>query len=150
MQNAVSWLAIRSCWLKCPATNSLKCFFVETHPEPARNTYLLWFAFAVHNQRQIRELSHPSRSADPTRWCLGKDLRQSVIVETSPLRSNSKLGVEVENIGDLETDSIHKHQAAADKHVRIIRGWRRKHDFQFMRAGLHFLPQARWQSSVDD
>src|SRR5579864_4926823 len=34
--------------------------------------------------------------------------------------------------------------------MRVI-GWRRrKHDFQLTRAGLHFSPQARRQSSVDD
>lgn len=48
--------------------------------------------------------------------------------------------IEVEDVGDLEVGAIHQHQVAADHEVRIVRGRRRKHHFEFMRAGLHLSP----------
>src|ERR1700689_175662 len=50
------------------------------------------------------------------------------------------VNVQVEDVRDLEVGAIHQHQVTADHNVRIVRRRRRKHDFEFMRAGPHLSP----------
>lgn len=58
--------------------------------------------------------------------------------------------VEVEYVGYLKADSVHKDQVSANKDVCVIRRRGRKHNFQFTRARFHLSAQAGRQSSIHD
>lgn len=59
------------------------------------------------------------------------------------------INFEMEDVGDLEVRAIVEDQVAADKHVDVVRGRRRKHDFQFVGAGLHSAAQAGRKRAAD-
>ena len=56
----------------------------------------------------------------------------------------------MEDVGDLEVGAIVENQVAADDYVDIVRGRRRKHDFEFSRTGLHSAAQAGRKRAPDD
>jgi hypothetical protein len=58
--------------------------------------------------------------------------------------------VEVENVGHLKVGAVVEHQIPADHDMHVIRGWWRKHDLYFARAGLHSATQTGRQSSIHD
>ena len=55
----------------------------------------------------------------------------------------------MKDVGDLEVGAIHEHQVAADYDVRVIRRRRRKHYFEFMRAGPHLSPHIHWHKPAN-
>jgi hypothetical protein len=55
----------------------------------------------------------------------------------------------MENIRDLKIRAIDQDQTTADYDVRVIRRRRREHDFEFLRAGLHFFLESGRQSSTN-
>ena len=59
------------------------------------------------------------------------------------------INFEVEDVGDLEARAIVEDEVAADKNMDVVRGRRRKHDFQFVGAGLHSTAQAGRKRAAD-
>ncbi len=59
------------------------------------------------------------------------------------------VNIEMKDVGDLEVGAIHEHQVAADYDVRVIRRRRRKHYFEFMRAGPHLSPHIHWHKPAN-
>ena len=59
------------------------------------------------------------------------------------------INFEMEDVGDLEACAIVEDEVAADKNVDVVRGRRRKHDFQFVGARLHSAAQARRKRATD-
>jgi hypothetical protein len=57
-------------------------------------------------------------------------------------------GVEVEDVGYLEADSVDQDQVSSDEHVTIARFGRRQHYFQLTRTRLHPAAEAWRQSTV--
>ena len=57
---------------------------------------------------------------------------------------------EVEDVGDLEIGAIVEDQVSSDDYVDVVRGRRRKHDFELTRTGLHSPAQAGGKSAPDD
>jgi len=55
----------------------------------------------------------------------------------------------MEDIGDLEVRAIVEDKVAANKNVDVARRRRRKHDFQFMGAGLHSAAQVGRKRAAD-
>ena len=55
----------------------------------------------------------------------------------------------MEDVGDLEVRAIVEDKVAADKNVDVARRRRRKHDFQFVGAGLHSAAQAGRKRAAD-
>jgi len=58
--------------------------------------------------------------------------------------------VEVEHVADLEAGAVHENQVASDDVMSISRRRRRKHHFQFMRAGLHSRSKLHGEISMND
>jgi hypothetical protein len=59
-------------------------------------------------------------------------------------------GVEVEDVGHLEADSVYQDQVSTYEYVAIARIGRRKHDLQLLWARLHSATKARRQRAVHD
>ncbi len=58
--------------------------------------------------------------------------------------------VEVKHITNLEAGPVIQHQVSTDEYVHIIRGRRRQHHFQFVRARLHSSAKPRRKRSIDN
>jgi hypothetical protein len=59
-------------------------------------------------------------------------------------------GVEVEDVGYLEADSVYQYQVSTYEYMPIARIWRRKHHLQLWWTGLHSAPKAGRQGTVYD
>ena len=59
------------------------------------------------------------------------------------------INFEVEDVGDLEVRAIVEDEVTADKNVDVVRGRRRKHDLQFVGAGLHSGAQTGRKRAAD-
>jgi hypothetical protein len=58
--------------------------------------------------------------------------------------------VQTGDVTDLKGSPVVHHEVATDNYVYVVWRRRRKHHFQLAPARLHFLLQARRQSSIQD
>ena len=75
---------------------------------------------------------------------LSRKIRETKVGHTLGL-----INFEMKDVGDLEVRAIVENEVAADKNVDVVRGRRRKHDLQFLGAGLHSVTQAGRKRAAD-